>query len=635
MRLICGLMRLDDAPASPSILNQMVAQLDVPRLCPGHSAFCDGPVAMAVLDFSATSLGALPTLGSIVMAADVRLDEPAELAQSLNVSAQAPDLLLLEVVKRFGVSGPERILGDFAFSAWDGDAEKLTCGRDIFGIRPFSYVHKPGQLFAFASLPSALHGGGIVPKRINTNALLRRTISSLRFDDSLIEGIARLPPGHTLQISRNGISLRRYWQPDRTRVGTARITPEDAAAELRRRVEQAVRSRLPKGARLGSHLSGGLDSSAIAVLAARALRADGRTLHTYSFLDRPRNDVQLVDETEYVRACVEQESDMDWQPVRPSSLEPGQSVAMDPDSMHSLDPENPENQVAAMAERQGVDLILSGWGGDEAATFNGRGALAELLKRGHWRALQREIVAMANERHWTKRRVLSQEVMSYLVHDLVPDSLVQLAYRAIGRKPDQWSLIKGALAPGMVRTLKDARSISMTGDGRENRWRLINHPHIALRAEAWAQTGARHGLAYAFPLLDRRVVEFALSLPSELFLSGGFRRRPFRDAMQDVLPEKVRARHQKYVPFPGRFVDLTDARDDLLARITTLEADENVRGILDLGQLRTLVTRFPSPNDVRQEMAGDGDPKEREMLIAADCALELATYLQQHGAERS
>ena len=78
----------------------------------------------------------------------------------------------------------------------------------------------------------------------------------------------------------------------------------------------------------------------------------------------------------------------------------------------------------------------------------------------------------------------------------------------------------------------------MAPDGRENRWRLMTSPHIAERAEIWAQTGARHGLAFAFPLLDRRVVEFALSLPSEFFLRGGFRRRPFRDAMVDVLPAR-------------------------------------------------------------------------------------------------
>jgi asparagine synthase (glutamine-hydrolysing) len=200
--------------------------------------------------------------------------------------------------------------------------------------------------------------------------VIRRVTRALRFDDSPIKGIARLPPGHMLEVSRDGISLRRYWQLDRAKVGTAHITPEEAAAELRRRVDQAVRSRLAKDERVGSHLSGGLDSSAIAILAARALRGDGRTLHAYSFLDRVRNDVQLEDETEFVKASVEQEGDIDWEPVRPSAREFEQGNLVDPDLMHPLAPED-----------------------------------AEMLKRGQWRDLKREIGALAKERRWTKGAV--------------------------------------------------------------------------------------------------------------------------------------------------------------------------------------------------------------------------------------
>ena len=106
----------------------------------------------------------------------------------------------------------------------------------------------------------------------------------------------------------------------------------------------------------------------------------------------------------------------------------------------------------------------------------------------------------------------------------------------------------------------------MAPDGRENRWRLMTSPHITEFAEVWAQTGARYGLAFAFPLLDRRVVEYSLSLPSELFLRGGFRRRPFRDAMVDVLPERVRLRHQKYQSFPSSIIDVAERKDEFLAR---------------------------------------------------------------------
>jgi asparagine synthase (glutamine-hydrolysing) len=630
MRLICGLMRLDGGAAQLSLLRRLVAQMDVSRLRPGRTEFCEGAVALAALDFSAAAPGPLPVLGKVVMAADVRLDEPDELARDLGVRGPAEGALLA-TLGRLGTPGLGRVLGDFAFAAWDGEAQTLTCGRDVFGVRPFYYAYKPGELFAFASAPSALHGAGIVPKTIDAAALVRRATNAWSFDHSLIEGIARLPPGHALVVSSHGLALRRYWGLERAKVGSARISPADAARELRRLVEQAVRSRLPKSGEVGAHLSGGLDSSAIAILAARALGDEGRCLHAYSFLDRPRNDLRLEDETAFVEACREAESGIDWRPVWQSAREFEEGYAFDPDLMHPLDRDDPEMQVAATAEGQGVKLILSGWGGDEAATFNGRGALAELAKRGRWGTLRREIEALAKERRWSAREVFVREVFNPLVGRFLPDGLKRLRRRALGRRPPRADLVRGALTAEARGMLKDAPPDPVWADGRQSRWELINHPHIAHRAEVWALVGARHGLAYTFPLLDRRVVEFALSLPSEFFVSGGFRRRPFRDAMQDVLPEEVRLRHQKYRPFPGRSLDLVDAREALLARIAALADDARVRRLFDVEQLRELAERLPAADQLRREMADHDDAEADDALIAVSRLLDLASYLQQHG----
>src|SRR5205085_4959899 len=139
------------------------------------------------------------------------------------------------------------------------------------------------------------------------DALTRRVVHALRHDDCLIAGIKRLPPAHFMEISREGLSLSRYWQLDRAAVGSCACSPQEAAHELRRLVDQAVDCRLPRTGEIGAHLSGGLDSSSISVLAARKLRETGRTLHAYSFLDRQRNDITLEDETEFVNAVAEQE----------------------------------------------------------------------------------------------------------------------------------------------------------------------------------------------------------------------------------------------------------------------------------------------------------------------------------------
>ena len=624
MRLICGFVRLDGARADQPLLDDMVAAMSVARRRAGRADFRDGAAALAVLDFSVDTSRPLPVLGNAHLAADVRLDEPDELAARLNLTTADQDRVLLEAATKPGML--RHVLGDFAFALWDAQAETLICGRDNFGIRPFVYAHKAGELFAFASLPAALYGSGIVPKRVNREAAIRRSINDFRFDDGTVEGVKRLPPAHILTVSRAGISIERYWQLDRSAIGTAHIGPDQAAAELRRRVEQAVLSRIPAGVEVGSHLSGGLDSSAIAILAARKLRDDGRVLHAYSFLDRLRNDIQLEDESEFVNACLDQESGIDWQAIRPPAGMAGRDAPLDIDLMLPLTDDFPETQVVRAADAKGVELILSGWGGDEAATFNGRGTMTELLRRGKLRTLAREIGAVARRQTIRKRNL----ILSELLYPFVPERPLQLARRAFGKKAMPGNLTSAFLAPKMLRALGDRGKPLVVADGRETRWRLITSAHIAHRAEAWAQIGARSGLAFAFPLLDRRVVEFALSLPSEFFLRDGVSRRVFRDAMQGILPERVRTRTHKFPPFPGWLVDIADSREAVHARLHNHETNPDIASVLDFDVLEGFATQCPSGDEARVDALGGETDIDAGKVVALIHALNLANYLTQH-----
>ena len=626
MRLICGIFYLDGMDAREDLLRAMAAQMNVSRLPPSLCLWRDGPIGLGVLDFSGRA--ALPESSGSTMAADVRLDEPDVLRLMLGGSAHGTeDSLLLSVIEKFGSSGLDLVLGDFAFASWNRSTQRLTCGRDAFGIRPLAYVYQPGKLFAFSSFPKALHGCGIVPKKIDEDAVAHRIIRAYRTNDCLVAGINRLPPAHSIQVSREGVSLARYWQLDRAAVGSRKCSPDDAAREMRRLVDEAVHCRLPRRGETGAHLSGGLDSSAVAVLAARKLREEGHTLHAYSFLDRQRNDFKIDDETEFVKAVVEQEGDIDWTPIRPSAGL-ACSKPMDVDKMTLLCPDAPENAACARAEERCVSVVLSGWGGDEGATFNGRGTFAELFLRGRWRTLVREVLALKRERGWSVPQILRAEIISYLT----PQGVINLVNQIRGRDVDPRTLFSQSLSPYARRRLAASRTkgLSMAPDGRENRWRLMTWTHLAERAEVWAHIGARHGVAFAFPLLDRRVVEFSLSLPSELFLRGGFRRRVFRDAMIDVLPESVRLRHQKYQSFPGMIVDVAERKNEFLARIDTFAQNESVSRMINLTLLRQQVEAFPPPERLREELRGSDNSTSRAAMYVALDTFAAAEYLAQH-----
>src|ERR1700693_4509068 len=114
MRLICGVLHLDGANAGEQLLHAMVAQMDVPRLRPSLRLWRDGPVGLAVLDFSArgAQAPALPETAGLIMAADVRLDAPAALARRLGGGVpEAEDALLLTMLVRSGPSGLDQVLG--------------------------------------------------------------------------------------------------------------------------------------------------------------------------------------------------------------------------------------------------------------------------------------------------------------------------------------------------------------------------------------------------------------------------------------------------------------------------------------------------------------------------------------------
>ena len=407
-------------------------------------------------------------------------------------------------------------------------------------------------------------------------------------------------------MSREGISLARYWQLDRTAIGSRNCSPEDAARELRRLVDEAVHCRLPRTGEIGAHLSGGLDSSAIAVLAARQLREEGRTLHAYSFIDRQRNDITLEDETEFVKAVVEQEGDIDWTPIRPPA---GLSVCgqpMDADNMTSARVDEPENAVCARAEDQGIGMVLSGWGGDEGATFNGRGTFAELFLRGRWRTLAREVLALKRERGWSVPRILNNEIISYLR----PEGAIKFVRRISGRDAD----LANSGLPIVVQLRTPApRCIASRGaqDGAErmreplatddqSAYRRTRRSLGADRCPPWSRlcvpaTRPPRGRVCAFAA--QRTVSARWLSPSSV------------SRCHDRCAAGTRPLATPEVSTISRLVlDVAEGANELLARIDDYAQNESVDRMVDLALLRRQVEAFPPPESLREKMLEGDNP---------------------------
>jgi asparagine synthase (glutamine-hydrolysing) len=490
----------------------------------------------------------LPNLAGLTIAADARLDNRAELCAALAIGpderAALDDAgLLLRAYRQWGTDCPEHLLGDFAFALWDEAAGQLFCARDIVGVRPFYYHHAPstGHFVCAGGLPAMVAHPAVSGSLdlAYVRAYLQYPVGQFEHPEhTFYQEIHKLPPAHCLTVTREELRRWAYWRPGRTaqrRYGCER----DYVEELRALLDAAVACRIESPYPIGAHVSGGLDSSSLAVLAHRMLRTRGRGITGFSWAppppdgpaELPPNDERLV--VEAVRTA-------EGFPVRYTTLTPDHALAHARRDITVQPTTTLLSELAASQDAAGLGIrtILSGWGGDELVAFNGRGYFADLLRRGRWITLQRELAL--------RSRLLGVAAWKqWIGSGLMP--LLPLAVRRHLQPGDAFRPrpLPASLRPDFAAALAGVEPLDRPGAHerpgvRNTQIALLQHGHLSYRMESWASHGAMLGITYVFPLLDRRVVEFALSIPGWLFFKDGRRRYLYRTAMAGILPDTVR-----------------------------------------------------------------------------------------------
>lgn len=544
---IVGIWQLDGRPVTVETLQPAMAAI-AQYGGDGRDIWISGPVGLGahVLRLEPESAGEkLPlTRGELTIAADVRLDNRAELFAALGISASEraglPDSdLILRAYAQWGEACPEHLVGDYAFAIWDAREQRLFAARDHIGARPFYYYHA-ARIFAFATDIRGVLAFPGVPDEIDEAEIAHYLLSrSIGYHDNVhtfFKNLDKLPFGHRLVLDRAGLRAARHWHPENfpeIRLATL----DDYADRLYMLVEQAVADRLRTNARVGAHLSGGLDSSSVAVLAARLLKMRGAPSPGMFSWSPPPGENPEKTEHRRIEAICRQEG------FKPFYVEPtlederhivNLDISVRPVLNFAL-----EQVVQREAAARGIRLLLSGWGGDEGVSFNGRGLAAEHLVKGQWRDLA-EYLQLATVR--SPRRLLSvvRTFWHAAVLPTLPDRLFEaLAYREAGRmigksciNPEFAARIRPHLRP----PAPSPREIPGT---RATQFRLYHHGHLTARMESWAAFGADHGLTYAYPLTDRRVLEFAYSIPGKLHHRYGKSRHLYRHMMPRLFPEGV------------------------------------------------------------------------------------------------
>ncbi len=617
MRLICGLWNLTGEPASRETLRTMCEAMQSP-IFPGEiQVWTDGPVGFGLLTFR-ESAAPIDRVAGRVTVADVRLDEGDSLRRARNPPASLSDADAVAALNLEEAASD--VLGDFAVAQWDAAANRLLLARDALGIRPLSYYHRPGSHLVFASLPSGVFASGRVHRSLDLHSLARELVNLPDTGGTLFTGLKNVPPGHTVAFTAAGEQRRCYWRPQPQ--PAMRGTREEAAVELRGLIGDAVKACLGDAGPVAAHLSGGLDSSAIAVMASRALEAQGRHLLAYSFLSDTWPGLHIEGERPYVDAVLRQEPGIQWQEIAAVFSPDWLGDQWNPDAPQPLSHGAPENAVCFHAGGLGAGVVLSGWGGDEGITFNGRGTFAASFRRGRWAHLLREMRHMRQERGFRLNHMLVGDVFG----PLVSPKVARRVRRAVGRQHAVSITMRHFLAPELVDLAAGLEPVEIVANPAEVQSRLLAAGHLSFRAGRFATLAARYGMAFRFPLLNRRVVEFALAMPPAWHIHAGWKRRLFREAMEGVLPPAVQWRHSKFRSLPRVPYQFASQRDRVLRRVEELAGNPAVAKLFRMEAAAEVLRALPPPETVR-------DPGAHPALAALPILAQLldyAFYIEQH-----
>ena len=536
-------------------------QAELPGDGPVRSLCAEGEVRFGCRAAEAASL-CVDRAAGVWLAADARLDDRDGLGVANGERGTLADAdLILRAWLRWGQDCPRHLLGDYAFALWDARRRTLFCARDHIGARPFYYA-LPGAGIVFASAVEAVLAVPGVSHALD-EAVVASHLTKGPIDDSrtFFAAVRKLPPGHALSVEwtapgRRRTHIVRHWRPEQTPV--AAPASDDAYAEqFRHLYAQAVRDRLRgcEAGSVGTHLSGGLDSSSIAVYAARELKAQGQppplAFDWLPALEDAPPKPEHAREYALVDAVCAQEGlqVVHGAPSAAAVLDVLQRDGALPGVHAYINEELVQRHAAA----RGVRVLLSGWGGDECVSFHGRGHRQHLLLSGRWR----QLAAECSDQDEAAVRFLLRVALP-LLHPALPDILKRLRQGLPVRR--RW-LIDPAFARRAKPPVAWGREIGV----RRSQLGLLQAGHLADRIEGWAASGARRGIEYRYPLLDRRLLEFALGLPPEQFRRGRWGRWLFRHGCTPMLPAEVCWNRSKRDP--ARSEPLRDAIAEALPAI--------------------------------------------------------------------
>jgi asparagine synthase (glutamine-hydrolysing) len=469
------------------------------------------------------------------------------------------------------------------------------------GLRPLFY-YSDARRFVFASEPKAIQAVA-EHTHVNRNKLATMAFPALRplfWDESWFENIYPIPAGSSLTLDDQGIRKHTYWTPSLAPRLTYKNDREiiEAFQEI---MFEAVRSRLQGPGSAAALLSGGLDSSGIVSVAARILERENKELHALCAVLPEADDPQLNDERPFINQF------RDWPNVRihyvtapaRGPFDDLEKLVWDYDSPAITSRHYLYSAFAESAHACGAQSVLDGGGGELGPSSHGEGYYAELLLRLRWFTLCRELVLRRKRYGEPLWRSLRTDV----IHPLIPTAILE-RFRPtpaedrtlIQQQPLQIQFAETQLAARLKEHRPSTRSYLRISPNH----RRVQRERIRLVQLKSTNIGGVIGhtsLKMLFPYMDKRLLEFCLSVPGHLKVRNGYKRYLIRAGLDTILPPAIQWRTTKQ-PFSTDYLRRYNAQRKLAQTILEeIHPGDPIRTIVDVERLKQLAALPVADNE--------------------------------------
>jgi len=449
--------------------------------------------------------------------------------------------VLLELFRAHKTDALEKLVGMFAFAAHDETTHTLTLVRDRLGQKPLWYAAL-GDRIVFASEPKALLIHPQINKNPNPQAITTFcTIGYVPAPTSIWDGIRKLPPGSSLVCSSTGVGEPvRYWKPHIASPAT--ISMDEAVEMVRPRLEEAVTMRMLSDVPLGALLSGGIDSAIIVALMSKAAgKTGGVKTFTACFQDERYNEGPIAKRV--AAHCNTDHTELLIKPDPKGMLDWVVNQYDEPFADSSALP----THLIARAAREHVTVALTGDGGDEAfGGYDRYRAMHITQTMGVAKYIAIKTAAAVgryftgnNERSKITRLVRFADALNF------PPAVQYFKYRRLFAPDELLEIFSDEfLTEGSIDIDAPAEwfynlyeSAELDDEVTNSQLHDLNTylPDDLLVKSDIASMAA--SLELRAPMLDHRVIELGLSIPTETKLNSRRGKLVLRKAFAHMLPQ--------------------------------------------------------------------------------------------------